>query len=257
MSDFLDTLAQDAKRTIESGYYETNPTEYREYGLKKNIVKCDRNAIIAEIKFSSPSTEIVSGDVDVIDIASAIVRGGGIGISILTEPKHFKGSLNCFKKIREKVSLPLLMKDFIIDKVQVDAASKIGANVILLIQALFDRNYSDCSLDKMIEYAHSYNMEVLLEAHTEYEFQRAISTDADLIGINNRDLKTLAVDLRTTEQILMRHDDQDQIIVSESGIESAEQIRYLKTVGAKAFLIGTMVMSAPNIEKTVKELVEA
>lgn len=257
MSDFLDTLAQDAKRTIKSGYYETNPTENREYGLRENIVKCDRNAIIAEIKFSSPSREIVSRDVDVIDIASAIMRGGGIGISILTEPRHFKGSLNCFKKIRENISMPLLMKDFIIDKVQVDAASKIGANGILLIQALFDRNYCDCSLDEMIEYAHSYNMEVLLEAHTEDEFQRAISTDADLMGINNRDLKTLTVDLRTTEQILMRHDDQGQIVVSESGIESTQQIRFLKTIGAKAFLIGTTVMSAPNIEERVKELLEA
>ncbi len=257
MSDFLDTLAQDAKRTVESGYYQTEAVEHKICSLKENIVKCERNPIIAEIKLSSPSKTIVRGGVNVVDVASSMRKGGCIGISILTEPKHFKGSLNDFKKIREKTSIPLLMKDFVIDKVQVEAASKIGADAILLIQALFDRNYCNSGLCEMIEYAHCHKIEVLLEAHSEDEFQRAVGTDADLIGINNRDLKTLAIDLCTTEQILMKHHGRSQIIVSESGIESAQQIRFLRGAGAKAFLVGTAIMSAHNIEEKVRELVEA
>ena len=257
MSDFLDILAKEAKRTVESGYYKIGATKHRECSLKENIVKCKKIPVIAEIKLSSPSRNIVNDEVDVMNVASAMKRGGGIGISILTEPKHFNGSLHDFKAIRNNLSIPLLMKDFIIDQVQIEAASEIGANAILFIQALFDRSYCDISLDEMIAYAHSNNIEVLLEAHTEDEFQRSIMSDADLIGINNRDLKTLAVDLRTTEQILMKHNNPGKMIVSESGIKSPEQIRFLKKAGAKAFLVGTAVMSAQNIEDKVKELVEA
>jgi len=261
VSDFLDTLAEDAKRTVESGYYQAEATKqtnkYRGYGLKENIVKCRKNPIIAEIKLSSPSRNIVRRDVDVVDIASAMKRGGAVGISVVTEPKHFEGSLRNFKLIRENTSIPILMKDFIISQVQVDAAYKIGADAILLIQALFDRNHCDSDLDKMIEYVHSYNMEVLLEAHTEDEFERAVSSDSDLIGINNRDLKTLNVDLHITQEILKKHSHQNRIIVSESGIESAPHIRFLRSAGARAFLVGTTVMSAHNIEEKVKELVEA
>jgi len=261
VSDFLDTLAEAAKRTVESGYYQAEATKqtnkYRGYGLKENIVNCKKNPIIAEIKLSSPSRNIVRRDVDVVDIASAMKRGGAIGLSVVTEPKHFEGSLRNLKLVRENISIPILMKDFIISQLQVDAAYKIGAPAILLIQALFDRNYCDSNLDEMIEYAHSYNMEVLLEAHTEDEFERAVSSDSDLIGINNRDLKTLNVDLHITQEILKKHSHQNRIIVSESGIESASHVRFLRGAGARAFLVGTTVMSARNMEEKVKELVEA
>lgn len=149
------------------------------------------------------------------------------------------------------------MKDFIISQVQVDAAHRIGASAILLIHALFERKYCAISLDEMIKYAHSYDIEVLLEAHTEDEFQRAVTSDADLIGINNRDLRTLTVDLRVTENILRKHGQNDHVIVSESGIESAKDVRFLRSAGAKALLVGSSVMTAQNIEEKVRELVEA
>ncbi len=122
-------------------------------------------------------------------------NGGATGISVLTEPKHFGGSLGYLAKVREAVRLPILMKDIIVDPIQIEAASRIGANVVLLIEAIFERGYCELCLDEMITQAHSRRLEVLLETHSEDEYQHAIETDADLVGINNRDLRTLKVDL--------------------------------------------------------------
>ena len=259
MHDFLDILAKDARRTVESGYYETlcRTFEYELSSLKDKINKCEGNPVIAEIKLSSPSIKSIRRDLDVVDTASAIHKGGAVGISILTEPKNFMGSLRNFQKVREVTSIPLLMKDFIISQNQIDAAFRIGADAILLIQALFDRGYCDSCLDEMIEYAHSHGIEVLLEAHTENEFQRATYFDADLLGINNRDLRTLTVDLHVTEDILKKQNCPNRIIVSESGIEFPRHIHFLRNAGAKAFLVGTAVMSAHNVKEKVRELVEA
>lgn len=256
MSDFLDTLIADVERTIESGYYQVEAVKHRQFSLKENIIECNKNPIIAEIKFSSPSKNIIERDIDVVDVASAMKKGGAIGVSIVTEPKYFKGSLLNFRKVRDALSIPLLMKDFIISKVQVDAANKIGADAILLIQTLFDRGYSESQLNRMIEYAHMQKLEVLLEAHTEDEFLRANNSDADLVGINNRDLKTLNINLDTTKEILKKHNHHNRIIVTESGIESPSHLHILKDAGSNAFLIGATIMTAHNIEERVRELVE-
>ena len=256
MNDILDTLAKDAKETVESGYYKTNPIKNYECSLKKNIIESEKAPIITEIKISSPSKSDYR-KINILNTAVAMSRGGAVGISILTEPKHFKGSLNHFKLVREKTSVPLLMKDFIVSKTQIETANNIGANAILLIQTLFDRNYCESNRELMIEYAHSKNIEVLLETHTEDEFQRALESNADLIGINNRDLRTLKVDLKTTTQLLGKYPDLNKTIVSESGIENPADIIRLRSSGAKAFLVGTAVIAASNIEKKVRKLVEA
>jgi indole-3-glycerol phosphate synthase len=256
MNDILDTLAKDAKETVESGYYKINPIENYDCSFKKNIIESEKTPIITEIKISSPSKS-GSKKINILNTANAMSRGGAIGISVLTEPKHFKGSLNHFKIVREATSIPLLMKDFIVSKIQIETASNLGANAILLIQALFDRNYCDKNREVMIEYAHSKNIEVLLETHTEDEFQRALESDADLIGINNRDLRTLKVNLNTTKKILDKYPDLNETIVSESGIEKQSDIISLRHSGAKAFLVGTAVVAASNVENKVRELVEA
>ncbi len=261
MHDLLDTLAQDAKRTVKSGYYNAEGiasiSKHERCSLRKNILRCERNPIIAEIKTSSPSRAIIRRDIDAVYVATDMKKGGAVGISVLTEPKHFKGSLQDFKQVREDRSIPLLMKDFIISQIQIDMAYKMGADVILLIQALFDRNYCDSDLDEMIAYAQSHNLEVLLEAHTEDEFKRAVCSNAEFIGINNRDLKTLTVDLHVTEEILKKNGTHNRTIISESGIESPAHIRLLRNAGAKAFLVGTAVMTSDNIEEKVRQLVEA
>jgi indole-3-glycerol phosphate synthase len=256
MNDILDILAKDAKETVESGYYKINPIKNYECSFKKSVIESEKTPIITEIKISSPSKSD-SKKINILNTANAMSRGGAIGISVLTEPKHFKGSLNHFKIVREATSIPLLMKDFIVSKIQIETASNLGANAILLIQALFDRNYCDKNREVMIEYAHSKNIEVLLETHTEDEFQRALESDADLIGINNRDLRTLKVNLNTTKKILEKYPDLNETIVSESGIEKQSDIISLRHSGAKAFLVGTAVVAASNVENKVRELVEA
>ena len=257
MNDFLDKIIEHVNQTIESNYYVTDQLDHNTISLKKSILDYPLNPIIPEIKLASPSAGILKKEADIQYIASSMEKGGAVGISILTEPHYFQGNVVYFCKIRKVVSLPLLMKDFIISPIQINAASNIGADAILLIQALFDRDYSWNSLDEMINLAHSHHIEVLLEAHTPEEFQRAITSKADLIGINNRDLTTLKVDLQTTERILKGYQSHNQPIISESGIESSHHLRYLKDTGASAFLVGTAVISSPNIEQKVRKLVEA
>jgi indole-3-glycerol phosphate synthase len=147
------------------------------------------------------------------------------------------------------------MKDIIISPTQLEAAAKIGADAVLLIQTLFDRGYGECDVHEMIDQARFKNLEVLLETHTEQEFQRAIETKAPLIGINNRDLKTLRIDLGVTQRILKKNADHGKIVVSESGIQTPADLRFLWKCGAHAFLIGSAIMLADNIEKKVQEFV--
>jgi len=184
-------------------------------------------------------------------------RGGAVGISVLTEPKHFNGSLQTLTQTREAVNLPILMKDIILSPVQVEAASKLGANAVLLIEALFERGYGKTDIHEIIEYAHARGLEVLLETHNESEFLRAGKTSADLIGINNRDLTTLKISLAATQKILEKHKKPEKLVISESGIQTAGDLQYLRSCGADAFLIGSSIMLTDDIESKVKEFVEA
>jgi indole-3-glycerol phosphate synthase len=258
MADFLDVLVRDAQKTIKEGYYEVSIQNlFPTVSLKRAINEAKENAVITEVKAASPSRGTIKNNFEPAEVARAMEKGGAVGISVLTEPKHFRGSLSYLPKIRKAVKLPILMKDIIVDPLQLETASKIGANVVLLIEALFERRYCKFGVDEMVAEAHAKNLEVLLETHSEKEFQSGIESDADLIGINNRDLRTLKVDLKITERILKRNDSQGKIVVSESGIISTADLFFLRGCGAQAFLIGSAIMMADNIEKRVKELVNA
>jgi indole-3-glycerol phosphate synthase len=258
MSDFLDKLAVDAKETIRSGYYQIFTPAYDFYvSLKKAILACKKNPVITEIKTASPSLGVIRKSVDVGEVALAMARGGATGISVLTEPKHFNGSLTALIDARLAVKLPILMKDIILSPMQIETAEQIGANAILLIQALFDRGYGETSLEEMIRLAHSHGLEVLLEVHTENEFSTAITTNADMIGINNRDLATLKTDLNITKKILEKNSVRGLTVVSESGIEKPSDLKFLGECGASAFLIGSSIMLTKNIEEKVAEFVNA
>lgn len=257
MVDFLDRVVEDVKNTMESGYYDVKPVRHEKISLKKAILSCVKNPVITEFKPASPSKGVFKRIESTEEIVSSMEKAGATGISILTEPNHFHGSLQAFSLVRRTVGLPLLMKDFIISRVQVEAASRIGADAVLLIQALFDRGYSEVELGEMIRLAHSYGLEVLLEAHTEEEFLRTVGSEADMVGINNRSLSTLNVDINTTGRILGKHDHHGKVVVSESGIESPVHIRLLKKTGAKAFLVGSAIMLADNVAEKVRLLVEA
>jgi len=257
-SDFLDILARDAKAAINDGYYENIIENVGvASSMRGAILKARHAPIISEIKASSPSLGMIRDGVDVKKTALAMKRGGATGISVLTMRRHFAGSLGALREARREVPLPLLMKDIVVSRKQIDAASKSGANAILLIEALADRGYCQCGIDELVSYAKSKGLEVLLETHTEDEFSAALETDAHLVGINNRDLRTLKVDIDVTRRILKRIDPGERIVVSESGIETSKDIRLLYESGADAFLVGSAIMKSGNIEKKVRELVEA
>lgn len=258
MADFLDTLAQSAKATIDSGYYEApTETETSNFSLKKAILEATHAPVITEIKAASPSAGTIRKNIEARSIAESMEKGGAVGISVLTEPKHFKGSLHSLVEARRAVKLPILMKDIILSPVQLGAASRLGANVALLIGALFDRGYCDYTLSDMIATAHSKGLEVLLESHTEEEFRSAVRSHTDLVGINNRNLATLNVDLSVTKRILEQNSAEGKIVVSESGVSTPADLRFLSECGAQAFLVGSSLMLADNIEGKIRELVSA
>ena len=258
MVDFFDVLALNAKEMIKRGYYEVETHVTTTFvSLKKAILESKHAPIMAEIKAVSPSLGVIRKNVNVRDLAVAMENGGAVGVSVLTEPKYFGGSLSSFTKVRRSVKLPLLMKDIIISPVQLETASEIGANAVLLIESLFKRGCCEWDIQDMIAHAQSMNLEVLLEVHTEDEFRSALNAGADLIGINNRDLKTLKVDLGVTERILKRIDPEEKVIVSESGIKAPVDIRFLHEHGVHAFLIGSAIMMASDVEKKIKEFVMA
>jgi len=147
------------------------------------------------------------------------------------------------------------MKDFIVSARQVEAARDSGASAVLLIQALFDRGYAKRNVEEMIEFAHAIGLEVLLEAHTDTEFEHALSTDADLVGINNRDLRTLDVDLTTTKEILEKVPRNGRIVISESGVTTPEDAKFLRRCGADALLVGSTLMRAKDVLQAVDTLV--
>ena len=258
MSDYLDVLARVAQITIENEYYDSvKPADSMHISLRKTIIDCSSIAVITEIKSASPSAGVIRENVKPAEIARAMQRGGAAALSVLTEPKQFNGSLEALAQARKAVKLPILMKDIILTPIQIQAASKIGANAVLLIKALFDRGYCDRSLDEMIGGAHLLGLEVLLETHTEAEFCSAVKTGADLIGINNRNLGTLKVDLNVTKKILSKNDSNGKLVITESGINTLADILSLRRTGARAFLIGSAIMSSDNIEQKVKEFVNA
>jgi len=258
MSDFLDRLTRDAIETVNQGYYQVSAqAKHQPLSLRKAIVESRGNAVIAEVKAASPSKGTIRERLDPSKVAEQMEKGGAAAISVLTEPKHFKGSLTYLAEVRKTVKLPILMKDIIVHPEQLEAAPKLGADTVLLIQALFDRKHCEYSLDEMIAKAHDRRLEVLLETHNKKEFQTALSTEADLIGINNRDLRTLEVDTRTTEAILKEFDASERVIVSESGVMTPRDVLFLRKCGAQAFLIGSAIMMAENIQEKVKEFVNA
>jgi len=258
MADFLDVLARSVKETINKGYYEVSTQiSTPSISLKKAILESKHIPIITEIKAASLSSGTIRKNFNPEKVAEAMENGGAVGISVLTEPKHFKGSLSSVSKVRKAVKLPILMKDIIVSPTQLETASKIGANAVLLIEALFERKYCECDIQEMIALAQSKNLEVLLETHTKDEFRFAVNSNADLIGINNRDLRMLKVDLGVTKRILEKNDAYGKIVVSESGIETTADLRFLRKCGARAFLIGSAIMLADNIEERVKEFVMA
>ena len=252
----LKKLFDNSHKAISEGIYEINETIPKsKTDLIKSITENKHASLITEVKFSSPSLGKIRKISNPVEIAQSMVEGGAKALSVLTQPYLFEGSPEYFMQIRKNVQIPMLMKDIIVDKIQIDAARKIGADYMLLIQSLFDIGLLG-DIDEFIEYGHKNGLKVLVEAHTKSEFENSLRTDADLVGINNRNLDTLQIDINTTKNLLEGYD-KTRIIVSESGIETPHDIQFLKKCGASAFLIGSSIMKSENIKENVRSLVNA
>lgn len=207
-------------------------------------------AIIAEVKKGSPSRGIIRSDFDPIEIARIYQDNGAVCLSVLTDEQFFLGQLRYLALIRESVSLPLLRKDFICDPYQIHEARAAGADAILLIAAMLDLN----QLREFHAVAREVQLDVLLEVHDEAEMETALKTDCTLIGVNNRDLRTFATDLGTTGR-LARLMPSDRLLVTESGINTRDDIKQLAESGARAYLIGEAMMREADIGRKLRELI--
>ncbi|HIS29424.1 MAG TPA: indole-3-glycerol phosphate synthase TrpC [Candidatus Avamphibacillus intestinigallinarum] len=206
--------------------------------------------IISEIKRASPSKGMINEHVNPVQQAEAYVTNGAQAISVLTDETFFKGSMDDLKAVAEHVDVPVLCKDFIIDPIQIDVAKAYGASMILLIVTALDLS----TLQSLYTYAKEAGLEVLVEVHNEDEMKQAIKLDPTIIGINNRDLKTFAVDLKNTGRLANLVTNDETILISESGIQSREDVIEVESLGADAILIGETLMRADSLTEAFQRL---
>ena len=209
----------------------------------------NRINLIAEVKKKSPSKGVLREDFDPVAIARTYAKAGVSAVSVLTDAHFFDGHLTYLAEIREAVNLPLLRKDFTVDAYQIYQARLAGADAILLIVAILTL----AQLREFIQIARSLNLACLVEVHTLEELELALQANAEIIGINNRNLETFQTDIATTFR-LIKSIPSDKLVVSESGIYTREDVEALGEAGVNAILVGESLMRSPNIERKIKEL---
>lgn len=219
------------------------PKDFKSALLNNNI------AVIAEVKKASPSKGVICEDFKPAEIAKTYEKAGANALSVLTEEFYFKGSSGYLKNIRREVSIPILRKDFIISPYQIYEARAIGADAILLIAAVL----TGTELKLYNGLAHSLGLACLMEAHNGEELEKVLEAGGEIIGINNRDLKTFNVDLSATAR-LAEHVPEGKVIVSESGIKTNSDVAAVKSYGADAVLIGETLMRSVSIAETMRQL---
>jgi indole-3-glycerol phosphate synthase len=209
--------------------------------------------IIAEFKRRSPSAGIIRDDLTVSEIVRFYERGGACAISVLTDEQYFGGSVADLCAARFSTNLPLLRKDFIIDPIQIFEAAAAGADAVLLIVAALDEAQL-CELRALAE--DELGLDALVETHTSGELRRALNAGARIIGVNNRDLRTFRVSLKTSERLIAEAP-RDRILISESGLQRADSLLRLRTFGFRGFLIGEALMREQDPETALRDLVAA
>jgi indole-3-glycerol phosphate synthase len=211
--------------------------------------KDGRNAVIAEIKCASPSRGLIRRNVDMAQMAGVLAGAGCVALSVLTEPYFFGGSTQDIARVKSAVDIPVLRKDFIIDERQIAESRALGADAVLLIAAVLGEQ-----LPVFVDLASEYHLEPLVEVHNTDEAESALGTCASLIGINNRNLATMTIDRSTTRHLSGQIRERGRLIVSESGMRSADDIREMRGY-CDAFLIGSSIMSDDQPGKKLGEFV--
>ncbi len=240
------------QRKLNSAVSELEKSKYfqrQTISLKNSIADSSKSGIIAEFKRKSPSKGIINNSVTVEKVTTGYANSGASGLSVLTDENFFGGSNADLSIAREFNSIPILRKDFIVDEYQIIEAKSIGADAILLIAACL----SATQIKKLAKFAKSLNLEILLELHSEDEFDE-IYLEVDLIGINNRNLKTFKVDIEQSKRYAAIIPN-TFIKIAESGINSVEVIKDLKTHGFKGFLMGEFFMQSIDPVKTFENFV--
>lgn len=244
--DILERIIKETKARVKSGRRTATIEALKllpafrapTLSLRKSLTN-RRLAVIAEVKKASPSRGVIQPDFDVTRIARSYRAAGATALSVLTEPEHFMGSLDHLAAVRMVVDLPILRKDFIVDPYQIIESRAWGADAVLLIAAVLERN----QISELISAAEELDMECLIEVHNASELDKLDFTQVKLLGINNRDLKTFKVDTRRTESIVDLVPT-ETTIVSESGLRSGAEMFDLSRRGVDGFLIGTALMRA-------------
>ncbi|MFK7899349.1 MAG: indole-3-glycerol phosphate synthase TrpC [Cyclobacteriaceae bacterium] len=218
--------------------------------LRKHLLDPSKSGIIAEIKKKSPSKGIINDSISVEDVGEAYQVAGASAISVLTDFTYFGGKMEYLKAVRERVSIPILRKDFMVDEYQVLEAKAIGADIILLIAA----SLTPKEIKNLAQLAKSIGLEVLMEVHNQEELDRSLNEYLDVVGVNNRNLKTFDVSTQTSLDLLDNIPN-DFLKISESGLKDAATINELKQAGYQGFLIGETFMKTNNPGKALSELI--
>jgi indole-3-glycerol phosphate synthase len=247
----LDRIIEEKRKEVQKlreGNLKKMEAKPRRSFIQK-LMEANEIAIISEFKRASPSKGIINSGVDPAEQAARYEQAGASAISVLTDSTFFKGSFSDLRAVRAAVNLPILCKDFIIDSSQIDMAAENGADIILLIVAALEQE----TLAKLYQYARSLNLEVLVEVHNRVELEKALKIGAQLIGVNNRDLKTFTVSLEATESLAKSIKDAGAFLISESGIHQKEDVERVRNAGANGILVGEAFMKSPDLSQSFKD----
>ena len=220
-------------------------------GFARQVTRCsaDGTAVIAEIKKASPSAGVIREDFRPADIASSYENAGAACLSVLTDEQYFQGSDSYLQQARDACSLPVLRKDFMVDPWQIHESRVLGADCILLIVAALPR----ALLQELDGLAREVGLDVLVEVHDEREMEDALSTQAGLVGVNNRDLHTFTTDLGTSER-LVKMVPESRTMVTESGIHTLQDVKRMRASGIHSFLVGEAFMRSPDPGTALQQL---
>lgn len=253
----LSRIIEDKRRVIEEAKRRISLDElkgrardmYVKSAFKRNISRSHHINLIAELKKASPSRGIIRGDYNPARIAATYEANGASALSVLTDERFFEGRLEHIKKVKECVSIPVLRKDFIIDEYQIYESAASASDAILLIAEILSKN----ELIRFYNLSKGLGLDVLVEVHNEENVEKALAANADIIGINNRDLHTFKVELNTAQR-LIRGVPKEKVIVAESGIRTYEDVMFLKSLGVNAVLIGEAFMECDDIAAKMREI---
>lgn len=244
-----------ARAAFPAGELERRAHELGEptRGFRAALRDSPRPRIVAEIKRRSPSRGEIRPDFEPVDCARAYAEGGAAALSVLTDEHYFGGRLEHLEKVRRAVDLPLLRKDFVVEAYQIHEARVRGADAVLLIAAAFGSARAPADLARLRRAAAEVGLDALVEVHDEGELDAALAAGADLIGINNRDLRSFEVDLGVTERLAARVPG-GTVVVAESGISGPADIARLEAAGAHAFLVGESLMRQTDLASALRRL---